>query len=937
MLKKTLSVLSGMLLIIATNAQIKLTDKISFDPSVTTGKLANGLTYYIKKNVKPEKKVELRLVINAGSILEDDDQQGLAHFTEHMAFNGTKNFKKNQLVDFLQTIGVEFGADLNAYTGFDETVYILPIPLTDTANFRKGMLILQDWAGGLLFENAEIDAERKVILEESRLGKGADDRMFRKIYPIQYKGSKYATRLPIGKDNIIKTFKYDAIKRFYRDWYRPNLMSVMVVGDIDVAQTEAMIKKMFSGLKNPVKQRPRIAATLPMRTTNSSVVATDKEATNYQVELSYATIKNNDEVTVADFRQTSMVEQLYSAMINQRMQELAQGPNPPFLFAYNYVSSYARGYQSYNVAAVAGKDGPKVAITSAIKEVERVRKFGFTQAELDRAKKQMMARMERAVANKDKTESANLIEEMIRHFLEKEPMPGIVKEVEYFKTFLDGVTLSEVNDYDNYLDKNKNVFVSFQGPDADKKAIPSEIELLAMVNNAITEPIKNYEEKAIASTLIESLPAAGKITTTVANDVLKTTTFTLSNGVKVTFKQTEFKQDEIVMRSYKLNGLAKYDAASLLSAQYSSQLVGAMGVGAFSPTDLKKYLAGKNVGVSPIFTDQYSGYRGNATKADFETLLQLVHIYATKPREDKGLFDAWISKQKSQNQFLWSDPTLYFIDSFSKVINNNHPLARKQFLKDEDLNKISLEKALQVYKENFGNANNHHFYFVGNVELDKAKPLIEKYLGSLPSSASTNTFFDNGLRTIKGNVNLVVNKGEEQKSFILNVYSGEIPYSEALELKADMLSEILNIKITEELREKIGGIYGGQIGSSFTKEPYNAYSFSLQLPCGPESVEKLQTAMAAEIEKIKISGPEQKDLNKVKKTFLEKHKISVQENQYWLNNLMNLELYTKSVDSFLNYETIVNSITLNDIKEAVNLLFDGKNVIKAVLYPEKKK
>ena len=937
MLKKTLSLLCLVLLVNLSKAQLKLTDKISFDPSITKGTLPNGLTYYIKKNTKPEKKVELRLVVNAGSILEDDDQQGLAHFTEHMAFNGTKNFKKNQLVDFLQTIGVEFGADLNAYTGFDETVYILPIPLTDTANYRKGMLILQDWAGGLLFENAEIDAERKVILEESRTGKGAEDRMFRKIYPVQYAGSKYAKRLPIGDETILKTFKYDAIKRFYRDWYRPNLMSVMVVGDIDIAKTEAMIKAMFSGLKNPAKPRPRIAASLAARTKNTAVVATDKEATNYQVELSYATLNTKEEVTVADFRESSMVKQLYSAILNQRMQELAQGANPPYLFAYNYISSYARGYETYNVAAVAGKDGPNAAIASAIKEVERARKFGFTQAELDRAKKQMMARMDKALANKDKTESANLIEEMIRNFLEKEPMPGIEREVEYFKTYLDGVTLKEVNDFDNFLDKNNKLFASFQGPDADKKSVPSETELLANITTAMAAPVANYEEKAIASTLIESLPTAGKITNTSTNEKLGTTTFTLSNGATVTFKPTEFKQDEIVMRSYRLNGIAKYNEADLLSAQFASQLVGAMGVGAFNPVDLKKFLAGKNVNAGTLLTSQFSGFRGNSTKADFETLLQLVHLYATKPREDKGLFDAWAGKQKSQSQFMWADPTIYFIDSLIKVMNDNNPLATKQFLKDADIDKISLEKVMRIYKENFGNANNHNFYFVGNVDIEKAKPLIEKYIGSLPSSTSTNAFYDNGLRNKKGNLTVDVKKGEEQKAMILNVYSGDVAYSEALGLKGDMLAEILNIKITEELREKIGGIYGGAISCNVTKEPYNNYSMMLQLPCGPESVQKLQDAMAAEIDKIKANGPEQKDIDKVKKTFLEKHKISVQENQYWVSSLQNIDMYKKSIDDFKNYEAIVNALTIKEIQEVANLLFDGKNVIKAELFPAAKK
>ena len=442
----------------AANDQTALTDKIPVDPKIKVGKLANGLTYYIKKNSKPEKKVELRLVVNAGSILEDNDQQGLAHFTEHMAFNGTTHFKKNELVSFLQSIGVQFGSDLNAYTSFNETVYILPIPLSDSGNFKKGLQVLQDWAAGLTFDNSEIDAERKVVLEESRLGKGANDRMFRKSYPIQYAGSKYADRLPIGKDSILKTFKYDAVKRFYKDWYRPELMAVVAVGDIDVVATEQLIKAYFSTLKNPANPKKRIAYTLPDRLKNEAIVLTDPESTNSIVQFSYSPEITVPETTLSEYNK-GLIKRLYSTLLNQRLTELAQSANPPYLFGGTGFGSYARGYESFSGGAVAGKKGPDTALQVVLTEVQRVNQFGFTANELERAKKQLLASIERSYNNRDKTESGQFADEFIRNFLDKESIPGIENEFNYQKELLPKITLEQVNALGKELKKKEHLFV----------------------------------------------------------------------------------------------------------------------------------------------------------------------------------------------------------------------------------------------------------------------------------------------------------------------------------------------------------------------------------------------------------------------------------------------------------------------------------------------
>ncbi|HKB44954.1 MAG TPA: pitrilysin family protein, partial [Chitinophagaceae bacterium] len=504
-----LCIISGLFYFYA-SAQVKLTDPLPTDPNLKIGKLTNGLTYYVRRNVKPEKKVELRLAVNAGSILEDKDEQGLAHFTEHMAFNGSKHFKKNELVDFLQKIGVEFGADLNAYTGFDETVYILPVPLSDTSNLRKGLTVLQDWATGLTFDTKEIDAERGVVLEESRLGKGADDRMFRKIYPIQYAGSKYAERLPIGKDSIIKNAKYEVVKRFYKDYYRPGLQAVIIVGDIDVAKTEQLVKEYFGGLKNPANVRPRIKANVPARTINQSIVVTDKEATNFFVEADYPATPSKIETTVGDYRNT-IIKNLFTSLLNQRLNELVRSSKPPFLYAATSFNSYARGYESFSAFAVAAEGGPDTALNALMTEVNRAIKYGFTEAELERGKKKQLAFIEQAYNNRDKTESSNFAEEYIRVFLQQESTPGIAKEFEYCKQLLPGISLAEVNARTTPLKGNQKLFVSLQGPSETNYTLPDSTALLTLALNALKADVKPYEEKAVATTLIKIIPQPGTI------------------------------------------------------------------------------------------------------------------------------------------------------------------------------------------------------------------------------------------------------------------------------------------------------------------------------------------------------------------------------------------------------------------------------------------
>ncbi len=916
-------------------AQDKLAQKLPVDPQVKIGKLSNGLTYYIRKNGRPEKKVELRLVVNAGSILEDDDQQGLAHFTEHMAFNGSKNFKKNDLVSFLQSIGVEFGADLNAGTSFDETTYILPIPTDKKENIDKGFQILEDWASTVSFENAEVDKERGVVLEESRLGKGAQERMQKVYLPKLLEGSKYAVRLPIGKDDILKNFKYDVIKRFYKDWYRPNLMAVVVVGDIEPVEAEQYIKKHFEKLKNPAKPRPRLDATLPGRQKSEAVVVTDKEATNPVIQIYYSTQKSKPEITIGDYRE-HMVRSLFTSMLSQRLQELTQSANPPFIFGGSNLSGFVRGYESYASFVVLGKGGAEPALNAVIMENERARKFGFTTAELERTKKTMMKGMERAYNERDKTESENFVDEYISNFLEQEPIPGIAEEYQYYKDYLDGISLEELNTYTAKTIPSTTTakLVVMTGPDKADFKIPTEAELLAMTESAAKAEVKPYEEKAVAASVMEKAPVAGKIVTEKENKALGTTELTLDNHIKVILKPTDFKNDQVILTASRFGGQYLYPASERNSVEFASTVVSQMGIDQFSPIDLRKVLAGKTASVSTRIGAISETVSGQSSAVDIETLLQLTHLYFTKPRQDDELFKSFVTKQQALYQNMTADPMFIFQDSLLHILYKNQPWAPR--IPNAGLfGKIDEQRALSVYKERFGDATGFTFVFTGAFDVAKLKPLLATYLGSLPASGKSSTFKDVGLRPVTGTVKRVVKKGTEQKSFIRLYWNGEAPYSDAEQLNLQALIEVLNIKLIESLREDLSGVYGGGMSGSLSKFPYSNYALSASFPCGPENVDKLIAAALAEINKLKTNGSTEADLNKVKATWKQQHEVNLKDNGFWARQLLQSVEYGTDATTVLSFEKRMEALTAKDIKDAATKYLDMKNYVQVVLNPEK--
>jgi zinc protease len=914
-------------------AQPKPTDPIPVAPDIKTGTLPNGLRYYIKKNTKPEKKMELRLAINAGSILEDDNQQGLAHFTEHMAFNGSKNFKKNDLVSFLQSIGVKFGAHLNAYTSFDETVYMLSIPLDKPENLEKGFTVLEDWAGGVLFDAAEIEKERGVVLEESRGSKGANDRMYRQIYPKLFGGSKYANRLPIGKDDILKTFKPETIKKFYADWYRPNLMAVVAVGDFDVAEVEGKIKAHFGKLKNNKKPRERAVVELPARQQSEGLVVTDKEATNTILQIYYPYAKSKDEFTVGDYRQ-SLVESLFQSMLSQRMTELTQKANPPFIFGGSSKGGFLRGYEAYSGFAVLSPAGVEPAINALIQEGERARKFGFTASELDRAKKTAMKGMERSYNERDKTESGGYSDEYVRNFLEKEPIPGIENEYLYYQTFVPGISLDEINKLAaSSIPQGGKILAVITSPENPGFALPTNEQLLGMIDNASKVEVKPYEEKAVASSLMSAAPTAGKVVAEKENKELGFVTWTLSNGVTVIAKATDYKNDQVLMSASRYGGQFLYDTKDRYSAENAATVVQQMGVGQFSPTDLQKVLAGKTAGATPRISQLSEGISGSSSAADIEIMMQLTYLYFTQPRMDAELFQSFLTKQKGMVQNMMANPQFVFLDTMQSTLYAKHergPRAPNAAMYD----KIDPQRAFDIYKERFSNANGFTFFFVGKFDLAALKSLSETYLGSLPSTGKTSTFRDVGLRPVKGVVKKEVYRGKEAKSFIAMQFTGETEFSENEQLKMNMLVELMNIKLIEKLREDLGGMYSGGMGGSLSKYPYSSYSIGSSVPCGPENVDKLVTATWEEINKVK-AGPSEADLNKVKEAMKKTYQENMKDNAYWRTRLQQCVELGFDPASILTLEKRLDAVTTKDIQAAAQKFFNEKNYLQVVLYPEK--
>jgi zinc protease len=914
---------------------IDYSQTIPFDPSVKTGKLENGLTYYIKKNAKPESKVTLRLAVNAGSILENDDQQGLAHFMEHMCFNGTKRFPKNKLVDYLQSIGVKFGQHLNAYTSFDETVYFLPIPSDSPEKIENGFNILEDWAFNANLTPDEIDKERGVVLEEYRIGLGADKRMMGKYLPKMMYNSQYANRLPIGKKEILENFKYDKIVNFYKDWYRPNLMSVIVVGNIDVTEMEKKIITHFANYKNPKNEKPRKIYEVPNHKETFVAIESDKEASNTQIELLYKDYDTpKPTITVGDYRK-DLVEGLFTTMLNTRLDELVNTATPPFTYGYSFHgATFARTKEAYQSFAMVQEDKQISALKVLVTENERAKKFGFTQNELDRAKSDYISRYENAFNDRDKTESDQFVQEFQNNFLEKNQVAGIEWEYTAVKQILPNINLQEVNDFIKGFVKEDNRVVIITAPEKQGLKKVTEDEVLGAINVNSAE-ITAYKDSETAKSLLRNEVKSGIVLKKENNTKIGTTTLFLSNGAKVIYKKTDFKNDEILMEAISFGGTNMYTNSDIKKVQFANPALTEAGFSGLKLNDINKFMSGKIASVNPYISGTTEGLRGNATPKDLEYLFQTIYAYFTDLNLDPDSFMGYKQKMSAYYNNMASQPNFFFQQELQTFLNKENPRFNGLIPTEKTWNETDYSLAHNKYKERFANAADFEFYFVGNVDDKIIEEFSAKYLAALPASDKKEKSVDLGYRLLKGDFKKVINKGTDPKSNVSILFYGDTQYNEKEANAIKALGEVLTIKLIEELRENESGVYGVGARGSMNKVPYGSYFFSIGFPCGPENAEKLIASALKEVQKIIENGPDTKDLNKLKEAELQELKEMKKENRFWLDNFTKSYIYSTSPEEVLKSEEIINTISTKDIQNVAKKYL-SKDKIIGILMPETK-
>ncbi|QEM06337.1 insulinase family protein [Mucilaginibacter rubeus] len=915
-----------------TQAIAAKSDILPVDKDVIIGKLPNGLTYYIRANVEPKSRAELYLVNKAGSVLENDDQQGLAHFTEHMAFNGTRDFPKNQMVDYLQKAGVKFGADLNAYTSFNETVYQLPLP-TDTVNvFEKGFNILANWAGYVSFDPAEIDKERGVVLEEERLrGKNAQERLQQQTLPVLLNNSRYALRLPIGKEDILKNFKPETIKAFYQDWYRPDLQAVVAVGDFDPKRVEALIKQNFSQLKNPAAEKPRTKYSVPATPGTAVKIVTDPE---YPYTVAQIIVKHPGTVTktTGDYMQQVRV-QLFNQMLNSRINELLQKPNPPFLYGRTSYGNFIGDQDAYTSLVVAKPGELEKAVKAVVAESERARKFGFTLTELERAKQDALVGIGNAYRERDKTPSANFVREYQANFLTGEAIPGISYEYNFYIGNIYKVSLADMNAMAGKFISDQNRVVVVQAPDKEKANLPDEKTLLNWIATG-GQNVTAYIDNVSSDPLLAKVPEGTKVAKEETDEALGTTTLTLGNGLKVILKPTEYRNDQILINGYAFGGTSLASDDEFTSANLASSIISGSGIAQFNQGMLDKKLAGKNLSISPYISEFAQGISGNTSPADFETALQLIYLYFTQPRKDKDIWDANIDQTRSVLSTRGLDPGSVYQDTVSAVLSNYN--FRGMVTTLPRLNAATLDKAYDFYKKRFADASGFTFTLVGNFNVETIKPYLEHYLGGLPSTNSKETYKNMNIEPPAGLITKTVNKGVGEKSTVQLVFSGDYDYNEANNIQVDALDEVLNIKLIERLREQESGVYAPGVRAGYHKIPGGRYTFTISFGCAPENVDKLINATMEEIAKIKQNGALPVDIQKFVAEEARSTQQQLKQNVFWAGYLASTSQNGENPDQILGHVSSLEQITPQSTKDAANKYLSGKNLIKLILMPEKK-
>ena len=903
---------------------------IPMDPAVRVGRLPNGLRYYIRRNARPEKRAELRLVVNAGSVVEDADQRGLAHFVEHMLFNGTRRFHKNDIVKYLESIGVRFGADLNASTGFDETIYILPVPTDKPGLLDRAFDILEDWSRAALFDSLEVVAERGVVLEEWRGGLGAESRIRDKQFPVIFRGSRYAERLPIGLPEVIRAANPAPLRRFYRDWYRPDLMAVIAVGDVDPARIERTIRQRFGTLARPPRARARTGFPVPPNASPLVTIATDAEEQVTTVGVLY---KHPPRVvrTERDYRQ-SLVAELYNAMFNQRLSELSRKPDAPFSVASSGYGGFVRGTDAYQLYAVAKEGTALAALEAMLTEARRVRDHGFLPAELQRAKANLLRGYESAYAERDKSESGAYVNEYVNHFLEGEPSPGIAWEYAAVQRLLPGIAVGDANAMGRAWITDANRVVTLTAPDSGGQR-PTEADLLAVFPRVEAASVTVWTETVSDAPLVATPPSPGRVIEEQRMPELGVTDWRLANGVRVLLKPTDFKADQVLMRGWSPGGTSLVADDDVPSASVATTAVERGGLGEFDAVGLTKRLAGIQARAGTFIDDDSEGVAGSASPKDLATLFELTYARLTMPRRDSAAFVAFRNQVRPFFANRANDPEAVFGDSVSLTMASHHP--RAQVVNLQFLDRISYDRALAIYRDRFADFSDYTFVVVGAFSIDSIRPLVERWLGGLPTTGRRETWKDVGVKAPDGAIERRVRKGVEPKAQTIVLFHGAAQFSPVERHAIRSLGEYVEMKLLESLREALGGTYSVSVGGTVQRVPREEFSVTVAFGSAPERADSLYAVVRTVIDSVRAGRIDDGDVARVREQQQRQLEVNLRENNYWLVNLAARVENGEDPRGLLGYADLIRGLTKEKLQASAQKYFSGQNVARFVLLPER--
>nr|WP_121270291.1 M16 family metallopeptidase [Pedobacter schmidteae] len=917
-----LSFLFAIVLCIPLACKTRLSNQsLLLDPEVRTGKLSNGFTYYIRKNKTPEKRVMMYLAVKAGSILETDQQRGVAHFVEHMSFNGTKHFPKKALTDYLEKAGVRFGADINANTSPDETVYQLPLPSDNPELLANGLQIMRDWAQDANIEAEDVERERHVILEEKRYRQSLQQRYEEQSVPFCTNGSRYGSRLPIGTEEILLKVTPEEIRSFYKDWYRPNLQALIVVGDIDVDQIEKSIQTKFADLKNPDKEKERTVYHAKLTGKNQYMQFIDREWGGISIEI----LMKQPQLKVrteADYR-NNLLKNLLAQLVNARFRQM------PFAT----FTDLTGGLSAFRINVTTKPAETQPSLQSVWLELRRMEEQGFLQTELDRVKKSYQQKMDEAVKEKDKTMSQVLIGSYLQHFLTGNIPPGIVKEQELIKGILADLSIDEINNLMKSWMTGANRDIIVKSSEENRAFLPDEATVQSWIEGVYVQPLSPFVDDVQDLPLLKKMPVPGKITAITPIEKVDVQKLVFGNGITVLLKKTDFQNNQIVFKGFAEGGASLYADADYQNAMNAANVVTVAGVGNYNAEQLTKFMSARQIQLSPFVNDTYQGINGMCTREELPSTLELLNAYFTEPRKDEEAFNILIERSRETFSSKTNNPAQVFSDTVNLVLGSYHFRKRPQSM--NTINAVQLDKAYAIYKERFADASGFTFLFVGNMDLEAIKPLLEKYLGSLPSKGLKEQMRDLGINIPAGRISKTIYSGSVQKSSVILTYSGAFDYNFENTIKMNALADALKISLTRRLRDEEGGTYTPNVQLNLSKFPKQRFSLMISFDCAVQNVEKLIASAQDELNKMRTAGPAVENLQKFKAARRVGLQTGSTNNEFWLDYLAGQTINKESLTQFFDYDAALDRISAQSVRQAAATYIQDKNYVRLVLMPEK--